>query len=124
VVLGLGTPQTSVPPFAAKTVTDYQISGKYSVAQMNGATAAKLKVSGGDKIRITAAGAGSCAAIVSLFEGVMPDTLSLVAGLGHTAFDKFSRGKGANVASLAGISREPGTGLPVWGVMGIKAEKA
>ncbi|MGX8718927.1 MAG: molybdopterin-dependent oxidoreductase, partial [Desulfovibrio sp.] len=31
VVLGLGTPQTSVPPFAAKTVTDYQISGKYSV---------------------------------------------------------------------------------------------
>ena len=124
VVLGLGTPQTSVPPFAAKTVTDYQISGKYSVAQMNSATAAKLKVSDGDKIKITAAGAGSCLAVVSLFEGVMPDTLSLVAGLGHTAFDKFSRGKGASVASLACISREPGTGLPVWGVIGIKAAKA
>ncbi len=124
VVLGMGTPQTSVPPFAGKIVTDYQISGKYSVAQMNSTTAAKLRVVNGDKIKISAAGAGKCRAVVSVFDGVMPDAISLVTGLGHTAFDKFSRGKGVNVTSLAGISREPGTGLPVWGVIGIKAEKA
>ena len=123
VVLGMGTAQTSIPPFAGKIVTDYQISGNHSVAQMNSATAAKLKVMNGDKIRLSVPGSAACIAVVSVFEGVMSDTLSLVAGLGHTAFDQFSRGKGVNVASLTCISREPGTGLPVWGVAAIKAEK-
>ncbi len=124
VVLGVGTPQTSIPPFATKIITAYQLSGKYSVAQMNSATAAKLKLKDGDTFRLVASNSKSCTAVAAIFEGVMSDTVSLIAGLGHTAFDEFSRGKGVNVNELSSISREPGTGLPVWGITGVKAEKA
>ena len=124
VVLGIGTAQTAIPPFATKVVTDYQLKGKYSVAQMNGATAAKLKVSAGDHIRLVAGNKVEITAVVAIFEGILPDTVSLVAGLGHTAFDQFSKGKGSNVLALTSVSREPGTGLPVWGLAGVKAARA
>ena len=124
VVLGMGTAQTAIPPFATKVVTDYQLKGKLSVVQLNGATAAKLKVQSGDHIRLVAGNNVEITAVVAVFEGILPDTVSLVAGLGHTAFDEFSRGKGANVLALTSVSREPGTGLPVWGLAGVKAVKA
>ena len=123
VVLGMGTPQTGIPPFATKIITDHQLVGKYSVAQMNGATAAKLKVKQGDKIKLVA-DKKEITVRVAVFEGILPDTVSLVAGLGHTAFDQFSQNKGSNVVTLTSISREPGTGLPVWGLAAVKAVKA
>ena len=124
VVLGMGTAQTGIPPFATKIITNHQLVGKLSAAQMNGATAKKLKVAEGDKIKLVAANKQEITARVVVFEGVMPDTVSLVAGLGHTAFDQFSQNKGSNVVTLTSISREPGTNLPVWGLAGVKAVKA
>jgi len=124
VVLGIGTAQTGIPPFATKIITADQLKGKYSVAQMNGATAAKLKVKPGDKIKLVAGNNVEIAVYVAVFEGILPDTVSLVAGLGHTAFDQFSQNKGSNVVALTSISREPGTNLPVWGLAGVKAVKA
>ena len=121
VVLGMGTAQTGIPPFATKIITSHQLIGKLSAAQMNGATAKKLKVAEGDKIKLVAANKQEITARVVVFEGVMPDTVSLVAGLGHTAFDQFSQNKGSNVVTLTSISREPGTNLPVWGLAGVKA---
>lgn len=124
VVLGMGTAQTAIPPFATKVVTDYQLDGKYSVAQMNGATAAKLKVKNGDLLKITAANKVAITVRVAVFEGVVSDTVSLTAGLGHTAFDQFSKGKGANIVTLTSVSREPGTNLPVWGSADVNAARA
>jgi hypothetical protein len=124
VVLGMGTAQTGIPPFATKIITNHQLVGKLSVAQMNGATAKKLNVADGSKIKLTAANKQEITAVVAVFEGIMPDTVSLVAGLGHTAFDQFSQNKGSNVVTLTSISREPGTNLPVWGLAGVKAVKA
>ena len=124
VVLGMGTAQTGIPPFATKIITNHQLVGKLSAAQMNGATAKKLKVAEGDKIKLVATNKQEITARVVVFEGVMPDTVSLVAGLGHTAFDQFSQNKGSNVVTLTSISREPGTNLPVWGLAGVKAVKA
>ena len=124
VVLGIGTAQTGIPPFATKIITAEQLKGKYSVAQMNGATAAKLKVNAGDKIKLVAGNNVEITVYVAVFEGILPDTVSLVAGLGHTAFDQFSQNKGSNVVALTSISREPGTNLPVWGLAGVKAVKA
>ena len=124
VVLGMGTAQTGIPPFATKIITNHQLIGKLSVAQMNGATAKKLNVADGSKIKLTAANKQEITAVVAVFEGIMPDTVSLVAGLGHTAFDQFSQNKGSNVVTLTSISREPGTNLPVWGLAGVKAVKA
>lgn len=123
-VLAMGTPQTAIPPFATKVVTDYQLKGKYSVAQMNGATAAKLKVKAGDLVKLVAGNNVEITVVAAIFEGILPDTVSLVAGLGHTAFDQFSKGKGSNVLALTSVCREPGTGLPVWGLAGVKAARA
>lgn len=91
---------------------------------MNGATAAKLKVKPGDLIRLTAGNNKEITVVAAVFEGILPDTVSLVAGLGHTAFDQFSKGKGSNVVELTAVSREPGTDLPVWGLAGVKAARA
>ena len=124
VVLAMGTPQTAIPPFATKVVTDYQLKGRYSVAQMNGATAAKLKVNAGDLVKLVAGNNVQITVVAAIFEGILPDTVSLVAGLGHTAFDEFSKGKGSNVLALTSVRREPGTGLPVWGLAGVKAARA
>ena len=124
VVLGMGTAQTGIPPFATKIITNHQLVGKLSAAQMNGATARKLKVAEGATIKLVAANKQEVTARVAVFEGIMPDTVSLVAGLGHTAFDQFSQNKGSNVVTLTSISREPGTNLPVWGLAGVKAVKA
>ena len=120
----MGTPQTAIPPFATKVVTDYQLKGKYSVAQMNGATADKLKVKAGDLVKLVAGNNVEITVVAAIFEGILPDTVSLVAGLGHTAFDQFSKGKGSNVLALTSVCREPGTGLPVWGLAGVKAARA
>lgn len=49
VVLGIGTPQTGIPPFATKLIMEYQLAGPYSVAQMNAATAKKLGVRKGSQ---------------------------------------------------------------------------
>lgn len=114
VVLGMGTPQTAIPPFATKIITDYQLKGMDSVAQMNGATAAKLGVKTGDRLKLDN-GAASVTVLVDVFEGVQTDAVALCAGLGHTAFDEYSQGKGINIMTLTGVKQEPGTGLSVWG---------
>ena len=124
VVLGMGTAQTGIPPFATKIITNHQLIGKHSVAQMNSATAKKLKVADGGKIKLVAGNKTEITAYVTIFEGILPDTVSLVAGLGHTAFDQFSQNKGVNVVTLTSITREPGTNMPVWGLAGVNAVKA
>jgi hypothetical protein len=41
----------------------------------------------------------------------------MVRGLGHTAYDKFVAGKGANTNALMSPVEDPGTGLEsAWGV--------
>lgn len=122
-ILGFGTPETGIPPFATKIITDQQLVGKEMVAQMNAVTAAALKMRKGDRITLTNE-SGTVTAQVALFEGVMPNTVALPLGLGHTAFDEFSQNKGANIMNLTSVSEEPGTGLCVWGTMGVNAAKA
>ena len=97
--------------------------GSCSVAQINSATATRLGVKKGDRLRL-GGGGNAVTVIVALFEGVPPDTAALYSGLGHTAFDEFSRGKGINIMTLTSVSREPGTGLSVWGGANLDAVKA
>ncbi len=123
VVLGMGTAQTGIPPFATKIITEYQLAGHSSVAQMNAATADKLGVRKGARVTV-GNGKVKVPALVDIFEGVLPDAVALSAGLGHTAFDEFSRNKGSNIMTLTSITREPGTGLPVWSSAGVSVDKA
>ncbi len=122
VVLGMGTAQTGIPPFATKIIMEYQLAGHYSVAQMNAATADRLGVRKGSRVTVRR-GEVKIPALVDIFEGVLPDAVALSAGLGHTAFDQFSRNKGSNIMTLTSITREPGTGLPVWSSAGVSVDK-
>ena len=54
----------------------------------------------------------------------MPDCIALAAGLGHTAFDEFTKGKGLNTTALSDIVLLPGCGQPVWGYVALKVSKA
>ena len=119
----MGTAQTGIPPFATKIITEYQLAGHSSVAQMNAATADKLGVRKGARVTV-GNGKVKVPALVDIFEGVLPDAVALSAGLGHTAFDEFSRNKGSNIMTLTSITREPGTGLPVWSSAGVSVDKA
>ncbi len=122
-VLGMGTAQTGIPPFATRIITEYQLQGAHSVAQMNAATAAKLGVKKGDRLKLDAQGT-AVTVLADVYEGVPSDTVALCTGLGHTAFDEFSRNKGANITTLAGVLLEPGTGLPVWDGVSVNAVRA
>ena len=51
---------------------------------------------------------------VSLFEGAMPGMVYLPLGLGHTAYDEFLKGKGANPNDIIQAGKDPLAGHPVW----------
>lgn len=119
----LGTARTAIPAFNTKTITRGELNGNLLVARMNGATAKKLGLREGQKVRISN-DAGGFSARVGLYEGVTNDTVALTAGFGHTDFDAFNNGKGENVMRLFTAAAEPGTGLAVWLCPGVKIVKA
>ncbi len=111
--LNYGTGTVATPYFNLKTIPDTQLKGSYSFVQMNKATASKLGVSEGQKVAISSSSASSVV-MVNLFEGIMDDVVAAPLGLGHTAFDEFTKDKGSNISALLTLSKEPETGLPVW----------
>jgi anaerobic selenocysteine-containing dehydrogenase len=111
--LNFGTAKTSTPAFNLKTIRPHELLGNESFVQMNKATAQQQGVGQGDMVTVTSP-AGSIKARVNIWEGVMDGVVAAYMGLGHTAFDEFTEGKGANVSQVLAVSTEPGTGLPVW----------
>jgi anaerobic selenocysteine-containing dehydrogenase len=54
---------------------------------------------------------------VHLFEGIMPGYVGMPRGLGHTAYDNYLAGKGANVNAVMGPVEDPVSGLDAaWGI--------
>jgi len=56
---------------------------------------------------------------VHLFEGVIPDVITMPRGLGHTAFNKewALENKGININDLIGPVSDPASGLDMaWGI--------
>ncbi|WP_020588196.1 menaquinone reductase molybdopterin-binding-like subunit QrcB [Desulfobacter curvatus] len=103
-------------PFAVKTVSDKVLSGKYSVVEINPATAGALK--DGDMAVLKTA-MGTVKVKIGLNKGIMPGVIGMPRGLGHTFNDPYVAGKGANVNDLIGPVIEPGSGLDA--AFGIKA---
>jgi anaerobic selenocysteine-containing dehydrogenase len=97
--LNIGSPGTATPPFNVLTISERELQGRECFVAMNRATASMLKVGQGDKVRISSQ-AGAMEARVRLFEGVAPGAVSASLGFGHTAWDEFSQGKGANAFDL------------------------
>jgi anaerobic selenocysteine-containing dehydrogenase len=92
------------------------------MVHMNAATAAKIGLSNGNAVTVTGPG-GACPARVCIDEGLCAGSVSMLYGMGHTAFDAFSRKKGSNLLQLAAPAVEAGAGLSVWDAITVKVAK-
>lgn len=111
--LAYGTATLATPPANLLVVRDTELLGKDLFVQMNGATAKKLGVGEGNKVKLTAGG-GEVKALVHVNEGVAAGTAAMLLGFGRSAWDEFTKGKGDNVYKILTVSDEAGTGLKVW----------
>jgi len=111
--LAYGTGSLATPPANLLVVRDTELLGKDLLVQMNAATAKKLGVASGNKVKLSA-GTGEVKALVHVNEGVAADTVAMLLGFGRSAWDEFTKGKGDNVYKILTVSDEAGTGLKVW----------
>jgi hypothetical protein len=103
-------------PFAVKIISDKVLSGKYSVIEINPATAGILK--DGD-IAVLKTAMGKALVKIGFNEGILPGVIGMPRGLGHAFNNPYVAGKGVNVNDLIGPVIEPGSGLDA--AFGIKA---
>lgn len=111
--LAYGTASLATPPANLLNVRETELLGKDLFVQMNGATAKKLGVAEGNKVKLSA-GTGEVKARVHVNEGVAANTAAVLLGFGRSAWDEFTKGKGDNVYKILTVSDEAGTGLKVW----------
>ncbi len=111
--LAFGTASLATPPANLLVVRDTELLGKDIFVQMNAATAKKLGVAEGNKVKLSA-GSGELKARVHVNEGVAANTAAVPLGFGRSAWDEFTKGKGDNVYKILTVSDEAGTGLKVW----------
>ena len=104
------------PPFMIKTVADTVIKGKDGFVEVHPQTASAVGLGEGE-LAILTTPHGEAHVRVHLFEGIMPGTVAMVRGLGHTAFDGFLAGKGVNFNELIGPVEDPSSGHDAaWGI--------
>jgi len=111
--LAHGTATLATPPANLLVVRDTELLGKDLFVQMNAATAKKLGVAEGNKVKLSA-GTGEVKARVHVNEGVAANTAAMLLGFGRSAWDEYTKGKGDNVYKILTVSDEAGTGLKVW----------
>jgi anaerobic selenocysteine-containing dehydrogenase len=112
-MLTVGTDRQATTPNAPCVVSRNQIIGDTMVVMMNSATARKIGVGEGSKVKM-AGGTGSAEALVHIYEGVLPGVVAAPFGFGHTVGDEFSKGKGDNVYKILTVTSEAATGASVW----------
>lgn len=106
------------PPFLTKTVPDTVLKGDKLVVEINPKTAKSrfLYLNEGDTA-ILSTPKGEVKVKVHLFDGIMPGYVGMPRGLGHTAYDNYLAGKGANVNAVMGPVEDPVSGLDAaWGI--------
>ncbi len=101
------------PPFLYKTIFDHQLLKDKSFAVINPETAKKYGLKEGDGV-VVRSPRGKVQVRVNLFEGAMPGIVYLPLGFGHTAYDEFLSGKGANPNDIIQAGRDPLSGHAVW----------
>lgn len=104
----LGTDKVALPPLNVSTVRETDC-----MVQMNAKTARSCGVKAGQTVRLSGPG-GKMTAQVAITEKVMTGVVAAPLGLGHTAWDEFSRGLGDNAFKLLAATDEPETGMTAW----------
>lgn len=121
--LNFGTPTTGFPPFNVKTVRHDELDGKFMFVLLHPSTASTKGIASGDMVKLANNNA-SITAKALLSERVVPGAVAVSTGFGHTAFDAFSKNKGANIMDILSARAESETGLSVWSQAGIVVTKA
>lgn len=112
-----------ITPYMIKVVDDISLADTDKlVAEINPETAHHMHLHEGDLATVqTKWGGGTCR--VHLFHGTPPGLVTVPAGLGHTAFGMFVKGKGLNYNRMADVTADPVTGWPVWGLTPVQVRK-
>jgi menaquinone reductase, molybdopterin-binding-like subunit len=112
-----------ITPYMIKVVDDISLANMDKlVAEINPETAHHLHLHEGDLATVqTKWGGGACR--VHLFHGTPPGLVSVPAGLGHTAFGIYLKGKGLNYNRMVDVTADPVTGWPVWGITPVQVRK-
>ncbi len=121
--LKIGSAKIAIPPFNTNAIRFDEMLGNDMYVLINAATAKNLGLKKDDAVKLAGAN-GECKARVRIFEGVMNDTVVAPMGLGHTAWDAFSRGKGDNVYKLLAAETEAQTGLSRFATARVTVSKA
>jgi len=100
-------------PFLNKTLFDYQLKGEDLFVEVNPKTAAEYGLSEGSRVMLRSR-RGELKARIHLFEGAMPGIVFMPVGLGHTAYDRYLKGKGANPYEIIERVEDPLSGQPIW----------
>jgi anaerobic selenocysteine-containing dehydrogenase len=101
------------PPFLNKTLFDHQLKGNDLFVQVNPKTAAEYGLSEGSRV-ILCSRRGELRARAHLFNGAMPGVVFIPVGLGHTAYDRYLKGKGVNPYEIIERVEDPLSGQPIW----------
>ncbi len=101
------------PPFVYKTIFDNQLLKEDSFVDINPKLAKALKLKQSDKV-ILSSPAGSIKVRVNITETVPPDCVYVPMGFGHTGYDEFIKGKGANPNEIMFGGKDPVSGHKVW----------
>jgi len=110
------------PPFLNKTLFDYQLKGGDLFVEVNPKTAAEYGLSEGSRVMLRSR-RGELRARIHLFGGAMPGIVFIPVGLGHAAYDRYLKGKGANPYGIIERVEDPLSGQPIWWNTRIKVIK-
>jgi anaerobic selenocysteine-containing dehydrogenase len=101
------------PPFLNKTLFDYQLKGDDLFVEVSPKTAAEYGLWEGSRVIIRSR-SGELKARIHLFDAAMPGVVFIPVGLGHTAYDRYLKGKGANPYEIIKPVEDPLSGQPIW----------
>lgn len=106
--LYMGKPTTSVPPFNVKTIPHTLYENEQPYVLMNSSTAHKFALTEGATLQLTTTFDESSSIVVKLRidEGIVNDTIGILVGMGHTAFDAFTKNKGVNAMELVSVTTD------------------
>jgi anaerobic selenocysteine-containing dehydrogenase len=121
--INLATGWIGNPPFLNKTLFDHQVKRDDLFVEVNPKTAFRYGLKEGSKA-ILQSSKGEVSVRIHLFDGAMPGVIFIPFGLGHTAYDKYLKGKGVNPNEIIDPVDDPLSGQPVWWNTRVKVIKA
>ncbi len=104
------------PPFLVKSLEAYILQTNDVLVEVNPTTAKEYGLNDGS-VAILRTPKGNARVKVQHYDGIMPGVIAMPRGLGHSAYDKFLAGKGANYNALIDVLEDPASGYDAaWGI--------